>query len=68
MCKIYSVNVMCNMVYKFVCPCTEFYIGQTKRFLQIRIAEHQRPSSVSHAFSHINNCSHYKQKASEYTD
>ena len=29
-------NVMCNMVYKFLCPCKEFYIGQTKQCLQIQ--------------------------------
>ena len=47
-------NMMCNMVFKYLCPCDEFYIGQTKRCLQIRIGEHQRPSSGSHVFSHIN--------------
>ena len=59
-------NIMCNMVYKYLCPCSEFYIGQTKRCLQIRIGEHQRSSSGSHIFSHIDSCSHYIRKASEY--
>ena len=59
-------NVMCNLIYKFQCPCREFYIGQTKRCLQIRISEHQRKSSGSHVFSHIDSCPHYIEQADEY--
>ena len=55
-----------NMVYKFLCPCHDFYIGQTKRLLKIRIEDHQRPSSGSHVCKHIENCSKYIHEASQY--
>ena len=46
-------NEMCNLVYKYLCPCKFFYIGQTKRLLQIRAHDHQTPSRNTHIYQHI---------------
>ena len=57
---------MSNLIYQYNCPCTQIYIGQTKRFLKLRAEDHQRPSNGSHVCSHILSCKHHNKKADEY--
>ena len=57
---------MCNAVYKYLCPCNEFYIGQTKRLIQTRAGEHQRQSNNTHVYQHMSTCPTYIRQASEY--
>jgi hypothetical protein len=57
---------MSNLIYQSPCPCTQIYIGQTKRFLKLRAEDHQRSSNWSHVCSHIFSCNHYDKKADEY--
>ena len=49
-------------VYKFECPCSEFYIGETQRILYDRIGEHGRISKKTHIFKHISECTEYKNE------
>ena len=43
----------CDLVYEFLCPCDEIYIGQTSRMLIQRIREHQMPSGNTNICAHI---------------
>ena len=59
-------NEMCNLVYKYLCPCKSFYIGETKRLLQIRAHDHQTKSRNTHIYQHISTCATYIKEASEF--
>ena len=52
------------VVYKFTCPCSSTYIGETYRLLDSRILEHRR-DTPSHICLHIKNCSHYKSSLTQ---
>ena len=54
----------CNNVYRFDCPCKDFYIGQTGRALIIRCGEHL--SEKSNVGLHTQNCPIFTQKQSEF--
>lgn len=46
-----------NVVYKFICSsCGAAYVGETKRHLRTRIAEHGQKSRNTHVFQHNVNC------------
>ena len=56
-----ELKEVCGPVYKLVCggsegeDCPAHYVGETKRTLKVRFAEHRRPSSYSSEVSkHIN--------------
>ena len=53
-----------NVVYKFTCPWSLTYIGETYRLLDSRILEHRR-DTPSHIYLHIDKCSHYKNSLTE---
>ena len=53
-----------NLVYKFNCPCSSVYIGETNRLLELRIFEHRR-EGPSHIYQHIQNCSLYKSSLTD---
>ena len=48
-----------HTVYKFECPCSMTYIGETTRVLETRILEH-RQLKASHICKHISSCDKYK--------
>ena len=48
-----------HTVYKFTCPCSMTYIGETIRLLETRILEHRHLKS-SHICKHISDCETYK--------
>jgi len=47
-----------NLVYKFTCPCSDTYIGETTRLFDTRILEHRRTNIRVH--KHIIQCNAYK--------
>ena len=65
-----------GVVYKFLCPCSKSYIGETKRVVRIRISEHykiqtnQNPNDPKNrkktVYQHINSCPVFQLKLSEY--
>ena len=51
-----------NLVYQFTCHgCEALYVGETKRHLKTRLAEHRQQSRSSHIKNHNNSCNkrHY---------
>ena len=48
-----------NVIYKFQCPCSSTYIGETVKLLELRIFQH-RTHKTSHVFKHITNCIPYQ--------
>ena len=48
-----------NVIYKFQCPCSSTYIGETVKLLELRIFQH-RTHRTSHVFKHITNFIPYK--------
>ena len=56
----------CDLVYEFLCPCDEIYIGQTSRMLIHRIREHQMPSSNKNICAHILCCSAYIENSEKF--
>ena len=48
-----------GLVYKFECPCSESYVGETYRTLSTRIKEHNAPSRNSEIVSHISQCTKF---------
>ena len=55
-----------SLVYRFTCNCSVTYIGETKRRLATRMAEHGRPSCDTEIYRHIVSCSIYKTKFIEF--
>ena len=53
-----------NTVYRYNCPCKQFYIGQTGRALIIRCGEHL--SAKSNIGMHTQNCPIFTQKESDF--
>ena len=53
-----------NTVYRFDCPCKDFYIGQSGRTLIIRCGEHL--SKNSNIGVHIETCPIFTQKQSDF--
>ena len=51
-----------NCVYHFQCECSENYIGQSKRKLNVRVGEHQQDCRKTAICEHIKNCKTYKSK------
>ena len=50
-----------NICYKFTCPCSKIYIGETKKRLLSRAREHQQPSRDTEICHHIlHDCDTYK--------
>ena len=47
-----------NLLYKFTCPCTSTYIGETSKLLESRVFTH-RTDKKSHIHMHIQNCTHF---------
>ena len=45
-------------MYKFTCPCSDTYIGETTRLFDTRILEHRRTNTRVH--KHIIQCNAYK--------
>ena len=43
-----------DLVYKYTCSCGQVYIGETKRRLAVRVAEHAKPKTP--LMEHINGC------------
>ena len=37
----------CNLIYHFLCPCKQSYVGRTKRVLRIRVQEHRNFSRAT---------------------
>ena len=63
--KIHKNN-MGDAVYKYLCPCNEFYIGETKRLLQTRAGEHQMKCRNTHVYQHMSTCPTYIRQASGF--
>lgn len=51
-----------GLVYKFECPCSESYVGETYRTLSTRITEHNAPSRNSEIVSHIRECTKFNDE------
>ena len=49
-----KVQFLCDVVYKYTCPCGQVYIGETKRRLAVRIKEHSKPKTP--LMEHIKGC------------
>ena len=49
-----------NLSYRFICDCTEKYIGETQQLLHTRVKRH-RTDKNSHIYKHILLCSTYQQ-------
>ena len=45
-----------NLVYKFQCPCSSTYVGETERELKVRAREHQQESRGKTIYDHIHSC------------
>ena len=45
---------MCTFVHKYTCDCGQVYIGETKRRLTVRVAEHTKPKS--NVMQHVKIC------------
>ena len=50
-----------HLIYKYTCTCNSTYIGQTKRYFNVRIDEH-RTNPSSHIFKHYSVCPEYKKE------
>ena len=50
-------------IYRFTCAkkCSKEYIGETKRLLQTRIAEHFQPCRKTSIYEHISACKHFEK-------
>ena len=57
-----------NLVYEFLCPCNEIYIGQTCRMLIHRVREHQQNSSQTNISLHISCCDAYIKNSNDFAD
>ena len=57
-----------NVVYEYDCICQEFYIGETKRALDIRIRDHQTKSRNTNIYQHIEKCSCFQKSAEEFAN
>jgi hypothetical protein len=57
-----------NVVYNFLCPCDEVYIGQTCRMLIHRIREHQQNSFQTNISLHISCCDAYIKNSDDFAD
>ncbi len=58
--KIYPIKsfINCNssyVVYRLECECGHFYVGQTKRKLRLRVAEHKYAIRVKNLFHLFHN-------------
>ena len=58
------------LVYKFTCDCNESYIGETKRRLRTRIADHhynnvKKPTNNTAVYQHIAQCLDYNELLSQ---
>ena len=49
-----------NVVYEYDCVCPDFYIGETKRVLDICIRDHQTKRRDTNIYQHIETCDCYK--------
>ena len=63
--KIFTDNtqrrfLQSNLVYKFSCPCSKVYIGETERRFSIRIDEHMSCKN-SAIFEHTKECADSSQ-------
>ena len=54
-----------NIVYEFICPYDEFYVGQPKSTLSIRADEHHK-NACSNICAHKLNCEIYKNDANKF--
>tara|TARA_B100000949_G_C14255257_1_gene440157 strand:- start:19 stop:1674 length:1656 start_codon:yes stop_codon:yes gene_type:complete len=54
-----------EVIYKFVCDCSDDYIGETGAILRYRIKQHFK-NSTSSIHEHINVCDQFKQNASQH--
>ena len=54
-------------VYEFNCAenCQKSYIGETKRILKVRIAEHFQPSRNTAIYQHTDDCKHFKNNLAQ---
>ena len=52
-------------VYQFQCKCSHTQIGETKRQLKARLAEHNRRRTKSAIYDHISECQPYNLSLSE---
>ena len=57
-----------NVVYEYDCVCPDFYIGETKRVLDIRIRDHQTKSRNTNIYQHIETCDCYKKSAEKLAE
>ena len=50
-------------IYKFTCAenCLQSYIGESKRLLKVRIAEHFQESRKSAIYHHTKNCDYFQR-------
>jgi len=49
-------------IYKFECPCSATYIGETCRSIEKRISEHNIPSKESEIYDHTRSCDIYQKQ------
>ena len=54
-----------EVIYKFVCDCSDDYVGETGAILRYRIKQHFK-NSTSSIHEHINVCDQFKQNASQH--
>ena len=54
-------------IYEFTCAenCRQKYIGETKRLLKVRIAEHFQKSRSTAIYNHTDNCKHFKNNLAQ---
>ena len=57
-----------DVVYEYLCPCNEIYIGQTARMLINRVREHQQNSSQTNISLHISCCDAYIKNSNDFVD
>ena len=53
-----------NVVYKYHCPCSKTYIGETLKIVKSRILQH-RTTKTSQICQHIDTCNAYKKDLTE---
>ena len=51
-----------NLVYRFLCPCSISYFGETCRRLRTRVQEHQQPKKGTAVSKHIMTCDMYQSE------
>ena len=51
-----------GLIYKFECDCSKTYIGETRRLLSTRAAEHGQRSRQTEISAHIFECKQYEKQ------